>query len=31
VLSDDASAGAVIEGVRFVNPFEAEFVLSKWA
>jgi predicted nucleic acid-binding protein len=30
VLSEDFSAGAVIEGVSFVNPFEASFRLADW-
>ena len=28
VLSEDFNAGAVIEGVRFVNPFEQDFELA---
>ncbi len=30
VLSEDFNTGAVLEGVRFVNPFEPEFVLTDW-
>jgi predicted nucleic acid-binding protein len=31
VFSEDFSAGSVIEGVRFVNPFAAEFRFEDWA
>jgi predicted nucleic acid-binding protein len=30
VLSEDFSNGAVIEGVRFVNPFASDFDLDVW-
>lgn len=30
VFSEDFSSGAIIEGVRFVNPFFADFVLQDW-
>jgi len=30
ILSEDFSDGAVIEGVRFVNPFTPEFRLDEW-
>jgi hypothetical protein len=30
VLSEDFSAGAVLEGVRFVNPFAGDFDLDAW-
>ena len=30
VFSEDFSDGVVFEGVRFVNPFAAEFVLDSW-
>jgi len=30
VLSEDFNAGAIIEGVRFVNPFAADFKLEDW-
>ncbi|MCX6024862.1 MAG: PIN domain-containing protein [Chloroflexi bacterium] len=30
VLSEDFSAGAMLEGVRFVNPFAPEFDLEGW-
>ncbi len=31
VFSEDFSDGVVFEGVRFVNPFAASFVLESWA
>jgi predicted nucleic acid-binding protein len=31
VFSEDFNAGATLEGVRFVNPFAADFVLEAWA
>ncbi len=30
VLSEDFSAGTVLEGVRFVNPFAGDFDLDTW-
>ena len=30
VLSEDFSAGATLEGVRFVNPFATDFSLENW-
>lgn len=30
VLTEDFNSGAVIEGVRFVNPFTPEFELADW-
>jgi len=30
LLSEDFSDGQLLEGVRFVNPFEASFDLSQW-
>jgi hypothetical protein len=30
VLSEDFSAGAVLEGVHFVNPFGGDFDLDAW-
>ena len=30
VFSEDFNTGATLEGVRFVNPFAAEFVLDSW-
>jgi predicted nucleic acid-binding protein len=30
VFSEDFNTGAVIEGVRFVNPFAADFMLAEW-
>jgi predicted nucleic acid-binding protein len=30
VFSEDFSDGVALEGVRFVNPFAAEFVLDSW-
>ena len=30
VFSEDFSDGQVLEGVRFVNPFKAEFRLDEW-
>ena len=30
VLSEDFNTGAVIEGVRFINPFDPAFVLADW-
>lgn len=30
VLSEDFNTGTVIEGVRFINPFEPTFVLADW-
>lgn len=30
ILSDDFNVGAVIEGVRFVNPFADDFDLDAW-
>jgi predicted nucleic acid-binding protein len=30
VLSEDFSAGAVLEGVRFINPFAEDFDLDAW-
>ena len=31
VFSEDFSPGQVLEGVRFVNPFAADFHLEEWA
>lgn len=31
VFSEDFTPGQVIEGVRFVNPFAADFVVEDWA
>ncbi|MGB8647230.1 MAG: PIN domain-containing protein [Anaerolineae bacterium] len=31
ILSEDFSSGRVLEGVRFVNPFAADFVVADWA
>ncbi len=31
ILSEDFSAGALLEGVRFVNPFAVDFVPEDWA
>ncbi|HKZ84630.1 MAG TPA: PIN domain-containing protein [Anaerolineae bacterium] len=31
VFSEDFSAGSTLEGVQFVNPFAADFVLETWA
>jgi predicted nucleic acid-binding protein len=30
LLSEDFSVGAALEGVRFVNPFAADFVFEAW-
>ena len=30
VFSEDFNTGAVIEGVRFVNPFAEDFMLAEW-
>jgi len=30
ILSEDFDAGAIIEGVRFVNPFAGDFELDDW-
>lgn len=30
VLTEDFNVGAVLEGVRFVNPFAADFVVADW-
>ena len=30
VFSEDFPSGAMIEGVRFVNPFAADFVVADW-
>jgi predicted nucleic acid-binding protein len=30
VFSEDFDAGAIIEGVRFVNPFEPDFDIGTW-
>ncbi|NWF81900.1 MAG: hypothetical protein HXY37_17935 [Chloroflexi bacterium] len=30
VLSEDVAPGATLEGVRFVNPFDAAFQLADW-
>lgn len=30
VFSEDFSSGAVIEGIKFVNPFSEDFQLEKW-
>jgi len=30
ILSEDFNAGAVIEGVRFVNPFAGDFRIEEW-
>lgn len=30
IFSEDFSSGAVIEGIRFVNPFSEGFQLEKW-
>jgi predicted nucleic acid-binding protein len=31
VFSEDFTAGAVLEGVRFVNPFAGDFALAPWS
>lgn len=31
IFSEDFAAGSVLEGVRFVNPFAADFALDAWA
>ncbi len=31
IFSEDFNIGAVLEGVRFVNPFAPNFVLNTWA
>lgn len=31
IFSEDFNSGSVLEGVRFVNPFAADFVLEVWA
>ncbi len=31
IFSEDFGAGQSLEGVRFVNPFEPEFVIDDWA
>ncbi len=31
ILSEDFNVGAMLEGVRFVNPFAPDFVLEHWA
>jgi predicted nucleic acid-binding protein len=31
ILGEDFSDGQVLEGVRFVNPFSADFRLEDWA
>jgi len=31
IFSEDFNPGAVLEGVRFVNPFSADYVLEAWA
>ncbi len=30
IFSEDFSSGTLLEGVRFVNPFSADFVLEQW-
>jgi predicted nucleic acid-binding protein len=30
ILSEDFASGTMLEGVRFVNPFEPDFVLENW-
>jgi len=30
IFSEDFSAGTVLDGVRFVDPFAAEFVVERW-
>ena len=30
IFSEDFNAGSVLEGVRFVNPFADDFLLSVW-
>ena len=30
IFSEDFNNGAVLEGVRFVNPFDPDFVLENW-
>jgi predicted nucleic acid-binding protein len=30
VFSEDFASGTVLEGVRFINPFAADFVLEDW-
>jgi predicted nucleic acid-binding protein len=30
ILSEDFASGTALEGVRFVNPFEPDFVLENW-
>ena len=30
IFSEDFNIGSVIEGVRFVNPLAAEFLLEQW-
>ena len=31
IFSEDFNVGATLEGVQFINPFAAEFVLDNWA
>ena len=31
VFSEDFTEGSTLEGVRFINPFAAEFALEAWA
>ena len=30
IFSEDFSPGAIIEGVRFINPFASDFRLDEW-
>jgi predicted nucleic acid-binding protein len=30
IFSEDFNAGSIIDGIRFVNPFAADFVLEAW-
>jgi predicted nucleic acid-binding protein len=31
IFSEDFASGSMLEGVRFVNPFAADFVLENWS
>jgi predicted nucleic acid-binding protein len=31
IFTEDFASGSILEGVRFVNPFAADFVLETWA
>lgn len=30
IFSEDFNSGAMLDGVRFINPFASDFVLEKW-